>query len=193
MGRVRVVSLDLAEAERVALALERFGCEARASALNVAELRKRHDEQELTLLVHFCEGRTLLVDRDGLYTSWLPRNVALALSNVATSRGLASEEVVAELVTSGQVSIGDLHDASRFLTWHSTPSATQLRRLKDLSDQQLLPPDDDASLRHTLSRRVKRVAVPVLATLATSLRSFRRSNDVVPRPRPLARPNSVCV
>mmetsp|Transcript_4060 Transcript_4060/g.16343 ORF Transcript_4060/g.16343 Transcript_4060/m.16343 type:complete len:448 (-) Transcript_4060:643-1986(-) len=161
--RVRVASVDEAEAERVAGLLGRaLGAPVGVEVLRAAELRGRglarsppesaETDRTLTILVHVVDGRTLLVDRDGLYNAWFHRaggDVALALTPIATPpESLACDLTVAELVDSGQSSVWPLHRARRFVTFGADgPTAAQLRRFAELADPATPPlasfPTDD--------------------------------------------------
>ncbi|KAJ1462700.1 hypothetical protein M885DRAFT_505737 [Pelagophyceae sp. CCMP2097] len=147
-----VFSTDLAEAERLASMLRRDGWRsARAEQLHFDRLRDPEplaiDDDAVALLLHAVEGRTLLVDKDGLYNAWIVAaiektrgSVVVALSSVPTEQGrVASDDVVSELVDSGQASVWAIHRRGRFLTWDVEPCPTQLLHLRALRDAQFEP------------------------------------------------------
>lgn len=147
-NEVVVLSLEFTEAERLAALLRhRMGLpQVRAAELEVAQLRRRekpvpkqNQSDGLTILLHVVEGRTLLVDKDGLYNSWFccmaGRNVVLALHGVDTpDDSVASVDAITELVDSRQTSILALHRVGRFLTWQHEPSRLHLSRLAVLRE-----------------------------------------------------------
>ena len=102
---------------------------------------------ELIVLLHVVDGRTLLVDRDGLYNAFFREaaaatcgNVLLALHGVPTPDGaVANEDALVELIDDGQASMWQLHKCGRFLTWDGAPSRLSLVHLQHALDSQLPP------------------------------------------------------
>jgi len=111
-----------------------FLCKSKFERLSQATLRNRrrrqHDSRELLLVVHSVDGRTLLLDENGYYNELICAsggNVAVAVAGVPDTQTL--EEVVAELVDSGQSSVWKLFKAKRFFKWDAKPSDDQLRQM----------------------------------------------------------------
>lgn len=146
-------------------------------------------------------GRTLLIDQDGLYNSWLCRhagaNVVLALKGVETPDGtVANDDAVDELVAAGQTSIEALYHMGRFLTWRDEPSRTQLDRIEELRSGEAFPPFEPTpamiecdqsrstrrahhegrpSIRAHLARNAafaKSIALPIVSKAVTALHRF---------------------
>lgn len=102
----------------------------------------------LACLCHYAEGRTLLLDNDGLYNSFLEStvtlyegNVFLILSGIDSTPANAMYDVdaVSDLIEGGQVSVAALCDAGRFFTCNEFLNEVQLRQLeRGLSGE--LPP-----------------------------------------------------
>ena len=102
---------------------------------------------ELIVLLHVVDGRTLLVDRDGLYNAFFREaaaatcgNVLLVLHGVETAESsVANEDALVELIDDGQASMWQLHKCGRFLTWDAAPSRLSLVHLQHALDSQLPP------------------------------------------------------
>lgn len=142
MGReaneVVIVSLELLAAVRLASLLRhKMGIsQVHAAELDIPRLR-RHEKPELkqnqseglSVLLHVFEGRTLLVDKDGLCTTWFccmaRRNVVLALQGIETPD---DGVMCVELVGSRQNSVLALHRVGRFWTWRHESSRAHLAR-----------------------------------------------------------------
>jgi hypothetical protein len=100
-------------------------------------------------LVHYAEGRTLLLDADGLYNAFLATtisryngNVFFILSGIdcATPRNaLCNIDTVGDLIEGGQVSIAALCDAGRFFTCSESLNDTQLHQLSNGLTNKLQP------------------------------------------------------
>ena len=174
--------------------------------LSHESLRQRRLERQLSLrlVVHVVEGRTLLVDEDGYYNEVLDGRVAIGLAGVPTADDkLARDDVVAELVDSGQSSIWRLVKEKRFFTWDTRPSALQIDRLIELIDPAAEPFEATDDMRHysnlfdkrsastsssdsgfgVVSRpevsglRFKAIALPVLTHLTNLTTSLRNLGD----------------
>ena len=128
----------------------RDGADPAGRAAPRERARERADERagpELIVLLHVVDGRTLLVDRDGLYNAFFREaaaatcgNVLLALHGVPTPDGaVANEDALVELIDDGQASMWQLHKCGRFLTWDGAPSRLSLVHLQHALDSQLPP------------------------------------------------------
>ena len=112
--------------------------------LEQQELRSYHSRpgkmhNELACLCHYAEGRTLLLDTDGLYNSFLETTVTLYEGNVflilcgidsTPASTLCDMDAVSDLIEGGQVSVAALCDAGRFFTCSEFLNEAQLRQLK---------------------------------------------------------------
>jgi len=178
MADVLVCSTDPEEHRAVVEAVA-AGCQSLRPRL--VELRReglRHfafddvvvDRRPVILLCHFCEGRTLLTDTDGLYNAFLLEalrvsdgQVFVGLSGLekAAAGELAAEAVVDELVATGQTSVEALDVSRRLMTWDTTPSQFQLAHLDAWrSLPSLEPPPGLAAAKHP--RRTKGLLCPLL-------------------------------
>lgn len=153
MKKVAVFSFDRRELKVVTKALRQGlagdNCEVLARPLARSKLKglclddgpeggpPRYD---LCIVVHYNEGRALLLDRDGLYNDFIHEafrvsrgNVFVVLSNANTENetALASPRVVSALSDGGgQQSVMAFHGSRRFLTWLKTPTDYQLSHFR---------------------------------------------------------------
>jgi hypothetical protein len=102
----------------------------------------------LACLCHYAEGRTLLLDTDGLYNPFLETtinlydgNVFCILSGVDNTPADALCEIgaVSDLIEGGQISIAALCDAGRFFTCSESLNQAQLRQLERGLRRELQP------------------------------------------------------
>lgn len=140
-GHVCVFSTDEDEAEGLASMLEGrvVSCESR----RLESLESFcFDGCAVAILVHFVEGRTLLVDTDGSYNRFLVEAISACGGHVVVIlRGvdMAHDTVVSELVAAGQRSVLVFDRSGRFLTWGDAPIEAQLRHIEQLCSRRAAP------------------------------------------------------
>mgnify|MGYP001254023098 CR=1 FL=1 len=130
-----------------------------------------HPPPDVAVLVHFCEGRVLLTDQDGLYNDFMRDavtkcngQVVVVLTNVegTPADALANPAIVSALAdeaTGAQSSVQELHAQHRLLTWQRQPSEKQLQHLKDLVTGRAAPLELPQSLLDHCTPQRRRICM----------------------------------
>mmetsp|Transcript_7742 Transcript_7742/g.11717 ORF Transcript_7742/g.11717 Transcript_7742/m.11717 type:complete len:283 (+) Transcript_7742:26-874(+) len=194
---IKVYSLEVEEGKRIGTYIEEtLNFSVECCALQSSDLRRRqtYELKQLQLIIHVVDGRTLLVDKDGLYNQFLCSggNVCLALSGIETDEQTA----ITELVQAGQTSIEYLIKAGRFFAFNYLPCASHLDLLTRLIENatffvatdQMRSSDDNTTPLITKVSSSARVlvqswALPVFNHVTASFRPSQEEDDEGQRSR----------